>query len=160
MAKPKSSRRPRDYKAEYKRRLARGKKQGKTRQQARGHRPKEHVERRRKSEQKYGASPSTLTGLRKQAFDKLMAIYQTQALNPVSDKTVRKGMKMLHAEDLRALIDRDNVEIINRASVQAAFTDSKGVYHRSYIDQLAEDFPVSIDELVAVDYNPYWYHRS
>ena len=44
----------RDYKAEYERRLARGREQGKTRQQARGHTVAEHIERKEKEREKYG----------------------------------------------------------------------------------------------------------
>jgi len=45
---------PRDFKAEYARRIERAKAQGKTRQQARGHKPKEHIERRERERRENG----------------------------------------------------------------------------------------------------------
>ena len=46
--------RARDYKAEYARRLAKGQASGKSRQQARGHKAHEHIERKEKEREKYG----------------------------------------------------------------------------------------------------------
>lgn len=141
------AKRQRNYKAEYARRIAKAKAAGKTRQEARGHKPREHVERARRSAAKYGASPSTMTRLRREAKDKLKALYLKVARNRVNEHTIARGMKYLHADDLRALIERDDFEIIGKASIQA-----------TYLDQLAEDFPVSIDEIEGAEHNPYWYH--
>jgi len=44
----------RDFKAEYARRIARNLEKGKTRQQARGHKPREHIERREREVEELG----------------------------------------------------------------------------------------------------------
>lgn len=147
-----AAKRKRNYKAEYAARIARAAAKGKTRQQARGHKAKEHVVRAERSKAKYGASPATMTRLRKAAKEKLIALYTVIAKNPVSERTVARGMRMLHAEDLRELIARDDIEIIGKATIQGGAEDS-------YLNQLADDFPYSIDDIEAVDFNPYWYHR-
>ena len=48
------ARKARDYKAEYAKRLARGQAQGKTRQQARGHKAHEHIERKEREREEHG----------------------------------------------------------------------------------------------------------
>lgn len=157
MARKPTPKRKRDYKAEYARRIARATAAGKTRQAARGHKPKEHVVRQRRSISKYGASPSTMTRLRNQAKEKLMAVYRTVAKNPmrVSDRTVARGMRLLHADDLRTLIARDDIEIVNMTKELSPLDTEADSYH----EQLAQYFPVSVDEIDAADFNPGWYHR-
>src|SRR5215469_10901068 len=90
----------RDYKAEYQRRVAAGRKAGKSRQAARGHKAKEHVERARKTQQRYGVTPYMLGKLRKAARDRLRGVWQKAAKNPVNDATVERGIRILGAEDL------------------------------------------------------------
>lgn len=48
------ARKPRDFKAEYARRIARALEKGKTRQEARGHRKGEHIERREREKEELG----------------------------------------------------------------------------------------------------------
>lgn len=142
------AKRKRDYKAEYARRIKRAETAGKTRQQARGHKPKEHVERARRSKAKYGVSPSTLTKLRKRAKDKLKSLYEKTAKNPINDRTLNRGMKLLHREDLQSLVDMDPIDILSAVKIQD-----------SYLEQLAEYFPASIDDITEAEFNPLWYHR-
>ncbi len=150
-----AAKRKRNYKAEYNRRIAKAAAAGKTRQQARGHVAKEHVRRAQRSRAKYGATPAQLTKLRKAAKGRLLAVYERIARNPVNERTVARGMKYLHAEDLKAIIDRDDmatVSMIKQVSPLSPEADS-------YYDQLAEYFPESIDDLAGDDINPLWYHR-
>lgn len=151
-----AAKRKRDYKAEYAKRLARGAVKGKTRQQARGHKAKEHVVRAQRSKAKYGVSPSTLTRLRAQAKDKLVAAYKIIARNPyqVSDDTVRRGMRLLHAEDLRAIIAWDGIQITNMKNELSPLDPAAD----SYYGQLEKYFPASVDDINAADHNPGWYH--
>lgn len=143
-----ATKRKRDYKAEYARRIAKAMAAGKTRQQARGHKPKEHVVRARKSQAKYGASPSTMTRLRKQAYDRVLGLYNRVAKNPVSSRTVHRGMRMLHADDLWGLVAMDDVDVISAVKVSD-----------TYLDQLSEYFPASMDAINDAEWNPLWYHR-
>jgi len=143
-----ATKRKRDYKAEYAKRIAKAEAAGKTRQQARGHKAKEHVERARRSKAKFGVSPSTLTKIRKKARDRLLALYQKTARNPVSEKTLRRGMKLLHYEDLLSLIDMDPIDVLSAVKIQD-----------TYLEQLAQYFPVSIDDIESAGTNPLWYHR-
>lgn len=53
----------RDYKAEYERRIARAIEKGKTRQQARGHRPQEHIIRREREIEAFGLSTSNMRSI-------------------------------------------------------------------------------------------------
>lgn len=55
--------RRRDFKAEYARRIARATAQGKTRQQARGHKAHEHVERRERERREFGLSGSEVRSI-------------------------------------------------------------------------------------------------
>lgn len=143
------AKRKRNFKAEYARRIAKAKASGKTRQQGRGHKAKEHVERAKRTKAKYGISPAQLTRLRSKARAKVLAVFEATARNPVNDATVRRGIAMLHPDDLRRLVDDlDPIDIISAAKIQDA-----------YLDQLADYFPASIDDIEGVDFNPLWYHR-
>jgi len=62
-AKP-SAPRTRDFKAEYQRRIAKALAAGKTRQAARGHKPKEHIIRREREVAEAGVSASQLRSIR------------------------------------------------------------------------------------------------
>jgi hypothetical protein len=140
--------RRRNYKAEYARRIARAAAAGKTRQQGRGHKAREHVTRARRTRAKYGVSPAQLGKLRKAAFDRVMALFNATARNPVSERTVHRGMRMLHGDDLQSLIDMDDVDVLSAVKVSDA-----------YLYQLDEYFPHSIDEIESEGHNPLWYHR-
>ncbi len=60
------SAKPRDFKAEYARRIANALKKGKTRQAARGHKPQEHIERReREKEQNEGLTNDQIRSIRR-----------------------------------------------------------------------------------------------
>lgn len=59
------ARKSRDYAGEYARRIAKATAAGKTRQQARGHKAREHVERREKEVAKYGMTISQLRSVQK-----------------------------------------------------------------------------------------------
>ena len=56
--------RVRDFKAEYQRRIAKALAAGKTRQAARGHKPKEHIERKEREVAEAGVSSSQLRSIR------------------------------------------------------------------------------------------------
>ena len=57
--------RKRDYRAEYAKRIARATAEGKTRQQARGHKAGEHIERARKERAKEGLSAAERESIRR-----------------------------------------------------------------------------------------------
>jgi poly-D-alanine transfer protein DltD len=57
--------RKRDYKAEYARRIATGMSKGKTRQQARGHKPREHVARKERELREYGLTSAQKASIKK-----------------------------------------------------------------------------------------------
>lgn len=56
--------RARDYRSEYARRIERAKAKGKTRQQARGHRPQEHIYRAEREREEYGLTGSEVRLIR------------------------------------------------------------------------------------------------
>lgn len=143
-----AKRRQRDYKAEYRRRIARGAAQGKSRQQARGHIVAEYVERARRTNLKFGASPSTLTRWRKLAFERAVAVLQTAARNPLSDKTLHKGMRLLHIDDLKALAGMDPIDIVSAVKLDDV-----------HLAGLEEYFPHSSATIEEETWNPLWYHR-
>lgn len=142
------ARRRRNYKAEYARRIANAAKAGKSRQAARGHKPKEHVERKRRAIAKHGVTPYQLTKLRRAARAKVTAIWMKFSRNPVSDRTIRRGMAMLAVEDLERLVEMDEVDVRSAVNIRDA-----------YLYQLGEYFPASIDTIEAAETNPLWYHR-
>lgn len=146
----KAPKRQRNYKAEYERRLAKGRTAGKSRQQSRGHKVKEHVSRADKTRRKYGVSPAQLTKLRAAARDRVVALFTVTAKKPVNTDTVERGMKLLHGDDLARIADDelDNVDLISAVKISEA-----------YFDQLAEYFPASIDMIEDEGLNPLWYHR-
>lgn len=149
------ARRKRNYKAEYARRIAKAEKAGKTRQAARGHKPKEHLERARRSQSKYGASPATMTRLRNQARAKMLAAYQVIAKARVNERTVARGLKYLHSEDLRAIVnDWSGVDFVN---LQKGLLPLNPKVNDSYYDQLDEFFPHSVDLIDEDDTLPGWY---
>lgn len=140
--------RQRNYKAEYERRLAKGAASGKSRQLARGHKVKEHVERKRRAIVKYGVSPSQLTRLRKLAFDKAKAVHDVAGKQAVYEKTLLKGIRLLHGDDLQALIDMDPLSIVSAVKIDDA-----------HLAALDEYFPHSTDAIEGESWNPLWYHR-
>lgn len=98
-----------------------------------------------------------MTRLRKAAKEKLFAAYKVIARNPrnVSEKTVARGMKYLHADDLRSVIEWDPIRITNLTKELSPLDTLADSYHA----QLAEYFPTSIDDIEGDDHNPGWYHR-
>ncbi len=56
--------RSRDFKAEYAKRIARATALGKSRQEARGHKPREHVERQEREREEFGLSGSEVRSIR------------------------------------------------------------------------------------------------
>lgn len=66
--------RKRDYAAEYARRLAKGRQQGKTRQQARGHRAGEHIERAERERAEFGLTRAEIARVRSWATARLAVI--------------------------------------------------------------------------------------
>lgn len=142
------AKRRRDYKAEYQRRLARGAAQGKTRQQARGHVVKEHVERARRTNLKFGASPSTLTRWRKLAFENALKTITAAAKKTVYEPTLHKGIRLLHIDDLKTLAEMDPLDIVSVLHVDQAS-----------LAGLEQYFPHSVDTIEAEQFNPLWYHR-
>lgn len=143
-----AKKRQRDYKAEYERRIALGAAKGKTRQQARGHIAKEHVERARRTQLKYGASPSTLTRWRKLAFERALEIHRKSAKHAIYEPTLKKGIRILHIDDLKALAEADPFDVISAVKIQQ--TELAG---------LEQYFPHSMDNIDAEQFNPLWYHR-
>lgn len=140
-------RRPRDYKAEYKRRIAKGVAAGRSRQQARGHKIKEHVERRRRAILKYGGTPSQLTHWRRAAFENARQVLGTAARNPIDERTLKRGVRLLHLDDLKALAEMDPFAVASAVKIDGA-----------HIAALEEYFPASMDAIEAEEHNPLWYH--
>lgn len=107
-----AARRRRDYKAEYARRVAGTAPGSAERQAKRGHKPPpgktEGAHRRERTMRKFGVSPSTLTRLRAAARDNIVSqLHAVGTRKWINEKTVTKGLAMLHANTLRnlALID-------------------------------------------------------
>ncbi len=143
--KPKKKR---DYAAEYKRRIASAEAKGRSRQSARGHIAKEHVERARRAKAKFGASPSTLTRLRGKVLAHLIAELEMEGTRKaIKIATLTKGVRLLHVEDLRTAL------VLNG-------TDIKAVAAAQMVDMaaLALTFPYSEDAVEDAQQNPFWYH--
>jgi hypothetical protein len=84
------ARKSRDYKAEYARRIAKGTAAGKTRQQARGHKPREHIIRRQREIER---SPDKLSKRDEKLLSELQREVETKLLAQsffASDQTARE----------------------------------------------------------------------
>lgn len=149
------AKRKRNYAAEYKRRIARAEAQGKTRQAGRGHKAAEHVERARRTRAKFGVSPGTLTRLRRLAREKVRGILDAIRKHRFDEAYFERGFRLIHAEDLRTIIDADAMEIVNYVKLGAG-----GPPGLAAIDlaQMAEFTPYSMEDIEDADRNPFWYH--
>jgi hypothetical protein len=160
--------RQRDYKAEYARRTAKlAPGPSPERQRARGHKPKEHVERARRTRRKFGVSPSTLTKLRARVVDHILAqLAAAGTAQPVKPATVRRGIKALNGNMLRFVLatEMHGETIKAGASIQGDGPEHEEVaarfseYFESLVD-LWQDGDVQMPaELSPDDWNPFWYH--
>lgn len=143
-----AAKRKRNYKAEYARRIRNAEAKGKSRQQARGHIAKEHVERSRRTQSKFGASPSTLTRARAKALDHLSRML-SGGKKPVDERTLERGIRLLHIEDLRSVVEIKSGDYLKALAAAQA----------TQVAALADVFPYSIDDIEEAERNPIWYHR-
>jgi hypothetical protein len=139
-------RRRRDYKAEYERRIAKGAAAGKSRQLARGHKVKEHLERREQTIAKYGVSPSQLTSLRKLARAHVVATLEPIAKAPISERQLRAGLRLLSGADLQRVLGWSGIEMLSVLHIDD-----------QHLPALAGYFPESMDYILDERINPLWY---
>ena len=134
-----SRRRQRDYKAEYRARIAAGRATGKTRQEARGHVIREHVVRAERVRVRYGVTPSQLTRLRAAARAHVLAELRREGtIRAPNMATIEKGMRQLSGDQLEQLtmMDGGTMRMLAGAALDVV------------ADFFGEDF----------ERNPLWYH--
>jgi hypothetical protein len=158
--------RKRNYKAEYERRKAKGLAAGKTIQQSRGHKPREHVERKERSLLKYGLPPEQLRQLRLRAARHIMAeLKRTGTLGRINEKTITKGMRYLGVHGLDAILHAFGDTIKIQAMFQEGhYIPDTTVFYETVTRHNAFamlDYGTTYaggDDDDEIEYNPFWYH--
>jgi hypothetical protein len=134
--------RQRDYAAEYARRIASGALRGKTRQAARGHKVREHVERAAREARKFGIAGSRLTRLRAEALHHVLhELNSIRTKYKPNEETIRRGLNLLHSETLRLILTQSGNDYRMMAMLD----------YQEVAQVISED-PATWGER-----NPYWY---
>lgn len=160
------ARKPRDYKAEYARRVRGTKKGSPERQRARGNRPAfaagmgESAYRNQRSRLKYGVSENIHRKLRAAAeYHILYELARVKTASSAKVETVRRGLKLLHAQTLREILNLTGHDLKYDASVQP---DPDGDIDGP-LRELATrmDYQITAQEVTDENRqfrNPFWYH--